>query len=340
MIRITTTLLSIVCALAVLTAQEKKSDNNIDWEFTPSIKFDGMFKSKYEYADQAKASRFSVRNSRLGIQGDITSFISYRAMAELSNEGKFSILDLYSAITPLTGLTIKIGQSGIPVHNSYATSPGKLMFANRPFIGKYFTFGTRDIGVSAAYNFKISGFPVGIDAAMFNGNTINDPVWTDSPSFAARLRVGNMKGFRTTAKMYKLPRNDLQDFMIYGADLRYEANNWKVETEVMHRKNKVDNDKLASAYLQGAYWFPIQNSKLFKNVITAARWDAMGNNQTDDDIDVNRLTLGLGFSFTQAPFGSLIRVDYEFYNTRNDIGIFTTDVMHSNKLSVELLLTF
>ena len=336
--RITSILISLFCALTFLNAQETKS--NIDWEFAPTIELDGMFKSKYEYADKTSNSRFSVRNSRLGIKGDITSFVSYRALAELGDEGKFQILDLYSAINPLDGLIIKLGQSGIPVHNSYTTSPGSIMFANRPFVGKYFTFGTRDIGVSAAYNFKISNFPVGIDAAMFNGNTINDPVWTDSPSIAARLRVGNMKGFRTTAKMYKLPRNELQDFMIYGADLRYEANNWKVETEVMHRKNKKDNNKLTGAYLQGAYWFPLQNAKLFKNIITAARWDAMGSNQTDDDIDVNRLTLGLGFSFTNAPFGSLIRIDYEFYNAKNDIGVFTTDVMDSNKLSVELLLTF
>ena len=336
--RITITLISIVCALALLTAQENKPD--IDWKFTPTIEFDGMFKSKFEYADKTSNSRFSVRNSRLGIKGDVTSFVSYRAMAELSDYGKFKVLDLYGAINPLDGLVVKIGQSGIPVHNSYTTSPGSIMFANRPFIGKHFTFGTRDIGVSAAYNFKISEFPVGIDAAMFNGNTINDPVWTDSPSIAARLRAGSMKGFRTTAKMYKLPRNELQDFMIYGADLRYEADNWKVETEFMYRKNKADDEKLAGAYLQGAYWFPLQNTKMFKNMITAARWDAMGRNETDNDIDVNRLTLGVGFSFTDAPFGSLVRIDYEFYNTRNDIGIFTTDVIDSNKLSVELLLTF
>ena len=336
--RITTALAVIFCAITLLTAQENQS--NINWEFTPTIEFDGMFKSRFEYANQAKLSRFSVRNSRLGIQGDVTPFISYRAMAELSNEGKFSVLDLYSAINPINGLTFKIGQSGIPVHNPYTTSPGSVMFANRPFIGKYFTFGTRDIGVSAAYDFKISNFPVGIDAAVFNGNTINDPVWTDSPSFATRLRIGNMKGFRTTAKLYKLPKSDLLDFMIYGADLRYQANNWKVETEVMYRKNKATDEKLTGAYLQGAYWFPLQNTKVFKNMITAARWDAMGRNKTDNDIDVNRLTLGLGFSFTDAPFGSLVRIDYEFYNTRNDIDIFTTDVMHSNKLSVELLLTF
>ena len=341
MIRFATTVIGMLCALSLLTAQEDNSNNNIDWEFAPTIELDGMFKSKFEYADDTNTSRFSVRNSRLGIKGDVTSFISYRAMAELSNEGKFSILDLYGAINPLNGLTIKIGQSGIPVHNSYTTSPGSIMFANRPFIGKYFTFGTRDIGVSAAYNFKVSNFPVGIDAAVFNGNTINDPVWTDSPSFATRLRIGNMKGFRTTAKLYKLPKSDLLDFMIYGADLRYEGSNWKVETEVMHRKNKVDNDKLTGAYLQGAYWFPLKNGGLFKNMIPTARWDAMGSNQTNDDIDVDRLTLGLGFSFTDAPFDSLIRIDYEFYFTENDLPILNVyEEMSSNKLSVELLLTF
>lgn len=341
MTRIATTLLSIICALTLLSAQENNSNNNLDWKFAPTIEVDGMFKSKFEYADDTNTSRFSVRNSRLGIKGDVTSFVSYRAMVELSNEGKFSVLDLYGAISPIDGLNIKLGQSGIPVHNSYTTSPGKVMFANRPFIGKHFTFGTRDIGVSAAYDFKISSFPVGIDAAMFNGNTINDPVWTDKPSYAARLRVGNMNGFRTTAKLYKLPKNDLQDYMIYGADLRYGANNWKVETELMYRENKVDNDKLMGAYLQGAYWFPLHNTQLFKNMITAARWDAMGSNQTDNDIDVNRLTLGLGFSFTNAPFGSLIRIDYEFYFAENDLPILNLyEEMSSNKLSIELLLTF
>ena len=152
--RISVTLISILCALTLLTAQENKS--NIDWEFTPSLTFDGLLKSKFEYAEETKTSRFSVRNSRLGIKGDVTSFVSYRAMAELSDEGDFKILDLYGAINPLNGLTIKIGQSGIPVHNSYTTSPGSIMFANRPFIGKYFTFGTRDIGVAAAYDFKIN----------------------------------------------------------------------------------------------------------------------------------------------------------------------------------------
>lgn len=329
------TLIGIILSLTFLTAQE----NN--WVFTPSIKFDGLLKSKFEYADQTNTSRFSIKNSRFAITGDLTPIVSYRAQLELSNSGEFSVLDLYGAVTPIEGLVVKLGQSSIPIHNSYVTNPGKMMFANRAFIGKYFTPSTRDIGVAASYDFKVCNFPVGFDVAMYNGNKHNEPMWTSTPSYSTRLRVGNMDGFRTTAKLYKYPNSDLLNYLFYGFDLRYEASNWKVETEVMHRKNKANDDKLTSAYLQGAYWFTLRNGKLFKNMIPAIRWDAMGSNQTSDDIDVNRVTLGLGFSFTNAPFDSLLRIDYEFYFAKNDLPILNRyEEMSSNKLSIELLLTF
>lgn len=339
MLRKITVLLCMLCTFSFLEAQINDSS---DWDFTPSLRFDGLLKTKYEYAEKTNMSRFSVRKSRVALSGDITPLVTYRAQVELSSNGKFEVLDLYSAIQPIEGLIIKFGQSGISLHNTYITNPGNLMFANRAFIGKFFTpDGSRDIGVATSYNFNINNFPLGIDAGLFNGNKINDPVWTNTPSYSARLRAGNMKGFRTTAKMYKLPKNELINFMFYGFDLRYEAKNWKVETEVMHRENKVDNHKLLSTYLQGAYWFPTHNVKLFKNVIPAVRWDAMGSSETKSDFDVNRLTLGLGFSFTPAPFESLIRIDYEFYFTKNDLSLFDSYAeMNSNKLSVELLLNF
>ena len=338
MIRTLTTIFLLFCLLLILPAQEEQSTSI----FTPSIAFDGLLKSKFEYAEKTNSSRFSVRNSRMGITGDITSLVSYRAQLELSNEGKFSVLDLYGAILPFDGFIVKLGQQGIPVNNSYITSPGKLLFANRAFIGKYFTPGTRDIGISATYDFKLNNLPIGIDAALFNGNVINNPVWTQTPSYSARLRLGTMKGFRTTAKMYKYPKNEELNFMIYGVDLRYEADNWKVETEMMHRTNKPDNNKLISTYLQGAYWFPLPDDmKLFKNIITAARWDAIGSNETATDIDLNRLTMGIGFSLTRAPFDSLIRIDYEHYLSKNDLPLWSrSEEETSNKLTVELLFNF
>ena len=63
-----------------------------------------------------------------------------------------------------------------------------------------------------------------------------------------------MKGFRTTFKLYDYPNSDEIHYFLYGADFRYEGNNWKVETEAMKRDDKVANKDLFSAYVQGAYW--------------------------------------------------------------------------------------
>lgn len=61
---------------------------------TPSMKFDATLKTKYELATETGMSRFSVRNSRVGLFGDLNEYVSYKFQIELSNEGKFDVLDL------------------------------------------------------------------------------------------------------------------------------------------------------------------------------------------------------------------------------------------------------
>jgi len=70
------------------------SAQNTDSVSYPNIKVDGTLKNKFERASDTGMSRFSVRNSRIGVQGNINTFASYRVQIELSNEGKFSVLDL------------------------------------------------------------------------------------------------------------------------------------------------------------------------------------------------------------------------------------------------------
>lgn len=77
----------------------------------PSFKIDGTLKNKYEYAPESNMSRFSIRNTRLGVKGDINSFSSYRAQVELSDEGEFKVLDLSGTITPVKGLSFTMGPS-------------------------------------------------------------------------------------------------------------------------------------------------------------------------------------------------------------------------------------
>ncbi len=324
-----------VCLSSILWAQETDSVRY------PTFKVDGTMKNKFEIASETGKGRFSVRNSRLGVSGMFTSYASYRAQIELSNNGNFEVLDLYGSFLPIEGLSLSLGQTSIPLFNSYITSPGSMMFANRAFIGKYF-ISTRDIGFLADYDFNIGSIPTSIELGLYNGNTINDPVWRDRLSYGARLELGGMKGLRSTIKFYdyfNMP--EIHEFF-YGADLRYEADNWKVETEVMKRDNKdFPEDQTLSYYLQGAYVFPLNDSWIFKHVIPAARWDAIDKNRDESGFDVNRLTLGLGLGLTKKYFSSIFRLDYELYMIKNNLDILNLyEEMDSNKFTIELMLTF
>lgn len=215
-----------------------------------------------------------------------------------------------------------------------------MMFANRAFLGKYY-ISTRDLGLLAKYEFNLGVVPTKLEAGLFNGNTINDPVWKKRKSFGARVEMGSMQGARVTAKMYNYPGDETRNFLFYGADFRYEAERWKIETEVMKRESKTDlYSDLLSYYLQGAYNFPVV-SRHFDYLLPAVRWDAVDERLDETGFDVNRLTTGVGLGFNQKQFSSILRLDYEWYFVNNEMSIFAEGAeMDSDKITVELLITF
>jgi hypothetical protein len=306
----------------------------------PSFKFDGTLKNKFEYVPEVGTSRFSVRNSRLGVSGKIFPMVDYRAQVELSSEGKFQVLDLSGSIKPYEGLSFTLGQTSIPIYNSYTTNPGTMMFANRTFLAKYYG-GTRDIGFLTKYDFDALQIPMSAEFGIFNSNVINSPTWRDKLSYAARISFGDMKGFRSTFKVYDYPNSPEIHHFMYGADLRYEGKNWKVETEAMKRDDKVNNDKdLFAYYLQGAYSFKLKENYLFKNIMPAVRYDFI-DQIADNKIDVSRLTFGLGFGLGKKAFSSLLRIDYEWYFKNNQLDFLNQyEEMDADKLTVELVYIF
>lgn len=322
------------CLSLCLSAQET---DRISY---PNFKVDGTLKNKFEYAPETRISRFLVRNSRIGVSGNINSFSSYRVQVELSNEGKFSVLDLSGTLKLLEGLFLTLGQTGIPLFNSYITTPGEMMFANRTFLGKYY-LGSKDLGVSAKYNFHLGALPAKLELGLFNGNTINNPVWKEEMAYGGRVELGRMQGARVTAKMYNYPNSDSTHFLFYGADFRYEKERWKVETEIMERKSKTEyhNDML-SYYAQGAYLFPVK-TKMFEFVKPAIRWDAIDKRMEESGFDVNRLTVEVGFGFNSKQYLSILRLDYEWYFVNNSMTIFAKNKeMDLNRITMELLFTF
>jgi len=303
-------------------------------------KLDGTIKAKYEYATEPGMSRFSVRNSRLGLTGSVSERVSYKGQVELSNEGKFAVLDLYATLRLTKELSFSLGQMSLPFFNTYTVTPANLMFANRPFIGKYFA-GTRDIGAVAAYKTGWSNFPVIAEFGLFNGSTINNPVWTNKPSYVTRVQFGGMDGFRFTAKYYRLPLSDSEDYSFWGVDARYAGDNYKIETEIMNRYNDFGGVNRISSYIQGSYSFPLDNSRLVKCIIPALRWDSIGENWGNGMFDNNRLSLGVSFGLTEKPFKSLFRIDYEHYMVDEAIPEFLTGrEIASDKLTFEILIVF
>lgn len=322
--------LSILSSSCFLTAQEKNLGTLPRFDFT--------LKTKYEYIPESNIGRFSVRNSRVGLSGGISPDVSYRVQLELSNTGKFEVLDLYGNVKLFKGFDLTIGQSSIPVFNTYQITPAQMLFANRTFLGKFLS-GSRDIGLLANYQFGICKTPVALQFGVFNGSTINNPVWTNRPSYSARLLVGNMCGLRATAKIYRYPLASETDYMICGADLRYGGEKFKIESEVMNRHNYFNGVDRFTSCLQGAYSFTLKEGGLVKNIIPALRWDGIGENIRESGFDVNRLTVGISLGLTSKPFTSLIRFDYEWYFVKNPIQELSLyDEICSNKFTMELLI--
>ena len=304
------------------------------------IKFDGSLKTKFEFATETSRARFSVRNSRMGISGNPFKSISYRVQVELSNQGKFEVLDLSATIEPLKNLTFTLGQTSIPLYNSYQTTPSQMLFANRSFHVKYFVPGTRDIGLVGHYVTYVSGVPLDLEAGIFNASKINNPVWTEKLSWGLSATVGKMEGLRGSVKVYRYPGIE-RDLFVWGGDFRYGGGRYKLEAEFLSRKNYFDSQTLNSTSVQGAYSFPLKGTRIFKDITPALRWDMMGRTDNDNLMDASRITAGVSFGFDTKPFFSLLRIDFEKYIVNRilpELNLY--DEMDSDKISVELLIIF
>ncbi len=306
------------------------------------IRFDGTLKTKFEWATGLGDVRFNLRNSRAGFRGGIGKYVDYRVQVELSSEGKFVVLDGYATLKPTDNFCASIGQTAVPFYNLYLITPSEMMFANMDLMNAIFSPFARDLGVTATYKIG-KEFPITIDGGVFNGSTINNPTWTDNPSYAFRVTAGSLSRFKASAKVFRYPKTD---WLLYGADISYRKGNWLLQAEMSNRYNY--NDTISSAirnftgiYVQSSYTIPCDFAKIFHGLIPAVRWDAVSYDMFNNGIDVNRITAGLAFALTSKPFSSLIRIDYEHYFLRNELPeLRVNEHALADKLSLELLLKF
>jgi len=342
-----------------LSAQEGTSYKITNKGVVKSIESDGkveqynvlkpimVLKTRYELSTEEGYSRFSIKNARLGVQGDVSKFLSYRFMVDFSAENKLSVLDLYAVLKPSKRLSFTLGQQGLSLFNPWTVSPNNVDYVNRPFVGKYF-LSSRDIGVSMKYALKQQGFPINLELGVYNGAGINNPTWSKSVAVGGRLEFGSTKeGFRASAKFYNVKNADNATDLYIGGDLRYCNSDFKIEAEYMTKnygqelEDIYNTDAHSALYLQSLYKIKV-NNKTFSRIEPLLRWDAMGYNVSDRGLGVNRITAGANFVFKTIACTSMLRLNYEHYlnNSMDMSAMFKNERYNENKLSIEYLLYF
>lgn len=153
------------CAVCGMSAQD---DGKVS--YMPNIH--GTIRGKYEYQTEEGEGRFEVRNARVSVDGLITPAISYKAEIDLCDEGKIKMLDAYTRLRMLDKLQFTIGQMRVPFTIDAHRSPHQQYFANRSFIAKQ-VGNVRDVGAALGYNVNV-GFPIKLEAGVFNGSGLTD----------------------------------------------------------------------------------------------------------------------------------------------------------------------
>ncbi len=318
---------------SVANADGKKTELTV---FKPEL----VFKGKYEVLTDNGEQRFSVRNTRIGFRGGMSSRFEYKFLLELSNNGNFNVLDLFLKYKATDRLSFTAGQVSLPLFNNYTISPNALDFANRPFVGKFFN-STRDIGFAAGYDIKKDGFPITAELGIYGGKGTNKAEWSEAPAFGARVSFGSMKqGLRVTAKGLRIKSSDKSDNYIWGGDLRYLKNNFKVEMEAMGKYNKFSELHLFSYYTQFFYTIPVENSSLLSGVQPALRWDQIGEETLERGFAVSRITGGINFNLKSGNYRTVVRLNYEHFFNKGEIKTITTPQDTMNKFTAELMFCF
>lgn len=299
-----------------------------------------VFKGKYEVLTDNGHQRFSVRNTRIGFSGDMSKKFNYKFLLELSNNGNFSVLDLYFKYKPTERLSFTAGQGSLPLFNSYTIAPNALDFANRPFIGKFFN-STRDIGITAEYIIKKGDFPISAQIGIYNGKGTNKAEWSETPAYGARIAFGSLDdGLRITAKGLRIKSSEESDNYIWGGDLRYLKNNFKIETEVMGKYNEFSGLHLFSYYAQLFYTVTVDNSTILRSIQPALRWDQIGEETSERGFAVSRITGGVNFNLKTGNYKTVLRLNYEHFFNKGELVSITTPEDTMNKATVEIMFCF
>lgn len=305
----------------------------------------GTIRGKYEYQPDIKASRFQVRNARFSLTGNVHPIIAYKAEIDLSDEGNIRMLDAYTRIFPVKGLSATIGQMRVPFTIDAHRSPHLQYFANRSFIAKQ-VGNTRDVGATIGYNFG-NYFPLIIEGGAFNGSGLTQQKeWHKDLNYSVKAQFCPVSNANVTLSMQTI-KPDIARIYMYDIGAYYNFWGWHIEGEYLYKH--YDNNAFKNVHAINSFInYDLPLHKIFSKISFLGRYDMMtdhSNGKADEttgklkinDYQRHRITGGITLSICKKAFVADIRLNYEKYFYRKNAVPFESE---QDKLVVEVMTRF
>lgn len=338
-------LLSSIIANAEQTDSVSKSKP--DWlKYLPTVHGTVRPRMEMEFGHGLPtAARFQVKNARLSLEGSVGNFVDYMFNTDFCDQGKITILDVWARVNAPKGLSFQMGQFRLPFGVDPFRGPNNYIFANRSFIGKQ-VCNIRGVGFQIGY--KAKGFPLTVEAGIFNPTPIGDHIiWTTKFAYAAKVgytldRVKLATGFQS------LRPDGVRANLFDVAATWTPSSRWIVEAEYMYKHYVHRAHKPVNSWLVWAdYKLPIK-AWMFNRLSFQGRFDGMTDHSTGargseghlvtNHPFRNRVTVGSTISWIKsANLFADIRVNYEKYFYHSDATIAQGD---GDKFLVELVVRF
>ncbi len=338
------TLLLALPVVACLSVAAQENDDKRWKSYIPDI--EGTVRAKYEYQPTLGASRFQVRNARVGMTGKLLPIAGYKLEIDLSDEGKVRMLDAYAKLSPFRGWSLSVGQMRVPFTIDAHRSPHAQYFANRSFIAKQ-VGDVRDVGFTIEYCF--GDLPVVLQGGMFNGSgditEQGQKKWTRNANYSFKAQVFPSKGFNITLSTQKISPLENSIFMHdIGSYVEYAG--FHIEAEYLYKHYAGGKYRNVHSF-NGFANYDIALKKVFQKVSILCRYDMMTDHWDGTTFDEegqvatsdagrHRVTAGVTLSLSK-PFVADLRINYEKYFYKKDVVVNESE---QDKICIELMLRF
>jgi len=298
--------------------------------------FSGYIRAWHQTNFATSQGQFLIKQARLGINGKVNEYASYKFLVDFTRIGKLStstttigtekvvtgvsasfsdiLLDAAATISPIENFGITAGQFKVPFSTDNLSADQNADFVNRP-MSTNVSPSMRDIGVMLSYSMK-GNLTGEFSGGVFNGSGSNKSENDKSNDYGFRAVVSPVKHVTLSGNYYlsKSQGNDL-NYMNFG--LIFKHNQLLIDGEYTHKTAKtILADIKGNAYfIYALYKIPV-SSNLLKEFIPAVRYEVYDPDASIDNNEVNRITVGATFEFAKINFARF-RVNYELFDYKD-----------------------